>query len=278
MRKVAFVVFDIDNSIIDRFNLDVITGINGVGFKLKISTIDGDIESTVTKVVQEKQSVNFKIHFINHAYEKSAILEQWIGKYSAANKRLALEYDDGLRRRYCEGKVVELKKEEKDEYSQLVRNCVFKPLTPFFSHIENTIKIHTAAKGKSYPYSYPYSYGKNIVENNMINNTYLLDVPVTITISGSVFEPDVSLLDENGQMYNRVRFPGITLLEDEYIIINSADCKIWGYTIENGLEDWTAKTDPAFDTFFRAQSGISTILFEQSETCFLTGSWRQYGL
>lgn len=279
MRKVAFVVFDIDNTIIDRFNLDLITDISGVGFKLKLSTIDGDIESIVTKVVQDKQEVKFKIHFINRAYEKSTVLEQWLEKYSTISKRMALEYTDGVRRRYTEGKVVSLSKTEKDEYGQLVSECAFKPLTPFFSNIENTIKIKVAAVGKSYPYRYPYSYGKNLVENNEINNPYILDVPVTIKITGGLYEPTILLLDENDTEYSRIKFTGLTLAEGQYLIINSAERKIWFF---NGteLQDYTAETDPSYDTFLRAKSGMSkiSINLQPTDTGELTGSWRQYGL
>jgi hypothetical protein len=279
MRKMAFVVFDIDNSITDRFILDLVTDISGVGYKLKLSTISGDIEDIVTKVVQEKQEIKFKIHFINFAYEKSTILTQWLEKYSIANKRMALEYFDGVQRRYTEGKITSLTKTEKDEYGRLVREATFKPLTPFFSHIENTIKIKVATSGKSYPYSYPYAYGKNVVENNEINNPYILDIPVTVKITGSIYEPTVLLLDENDEEYNKVKFTGLTLLEGHYIIINSAERKIYYY---NGSElaDYSANTDPSFDTFLRAKSGKSTISinFAPSDTGELTGSWRQYGL
>lgn len=280
MRKVAFVVFGIDNEIIDRFNLDIITDIQGVGFKLKLSTIDGDIESVVTKVVQDKQDVKFKIHFINHAYAKSAAMEQWLEKYSTPGARMALEYSDGMKTRYCEGKVIDLSKTEKDEYDRLVRDCVFKPLTPFFSHISNSIKIKMTTYGKSYPYKYPYSYGVAKMENNEINNPYILDVPVTIKISGSIYAPIIRLFDENNTEYNRVSFPGVTLYGDDYIIINSADRKIWGRTVAEGLTDWTTRTDPSYDTFLRAASGKSTIGINLApgDTGELVGSWRQYGL
>lgn len=280
MRKVAFVVFNNENAIIDRFNLDLITDIQGVGFKLKLSTIDGDIESVVTKVVQDKQDVKFKIHFINNAYAKSTIIEQWIQKYSTPGKRLALEYTDGMKTRYTEGKVIDLSKTEKDEYNRIIRDCVFKPLTPFFTHIVNAIKIKMTSYGKSYPYRYPYSYGAAKMENNEINNPYILDVPVTVKIMGSVSEPTIRLLDESGTEYNRVSFPGVTLYDGDYIIINSADRKIWGNISGAGEQDWSAQTDPAYDTFLRAISGksIISVNFAPSDTGELVGSWRQYGL
>lgn len=280
MRKVAFVVFNNENAIVDRFSLDIITDIQGVGFKLKLSTIDGDIESIVTKVVQDKQDVKFKIHFINHPYAKSTIIEQWIEKYSTPGKRLALEYSDGMKTRYTEGKIIELSKTEKDEFNRLIRDCVFKPLTPFFTHVSNAIKIKMTSYGKSYPYKYPYSYGAAKMENNEINNPYILDVPVTVKITGSVSEPIVRLLDENNVEYNRVSFPEVTLYDGDYIIINSADRKIWANISGAGEQDFAAHTDPSYDTFLRAITGKSKISvnFSPSDTGELVGSWRQYGL
>lgn len=279
MRKMAFVAFDIDNSIFDRYDLDIVTDISGVGYKLKLSTIDGDIESIVTKVVQDKQDIKFKIHFINRAYEKSAILEQWIEKYSTADKWLALEYNDGIKRRYADGKLISLSKDEKDEYGQLVREAVFKPLTPFFDNVENVIRLRPSAFGKSHPFKYPYCYGRSMVENNEINNTYLLDVPVTVKIKGSIYEPTILLINEESNEYSRVKFNGLTLTASEYIIINSAYRKIWYY---NGstLSDYSAMTDPSYDTFLRAKSGKSTISinFTPTDSGELTGNWRKHGL
>lgn len=280
LRKTAFVVFGIDNEIIDRFNIDIMTDIQGVGFKLKLSTIDGDIESIVTKVVQDKQDVKFKIHFINHAYTKSDIIEQWLEKHSTPSARLALEYSDGIKTRYTEGKVIDLSKTEKDEYDRLVRDCVFKPLTPFFSHISNTIRIENSTAGKSYPFRYPYRYGRQIVKNNEINNSYILDVPVTIKLFGNIANPTISLIDDQNTPYNTVRFGGLTLGENDYLIINSADRKIWLYTHGAGIQDASNLTDPEKDTFLRAVSGLSKISvnLETSDSGYLIGSWRQYGL
>jgi hypothetical protein len=279
MRKFAFVVFDIDNSIKDRFAVRLVTSPTGLGFKLKLSTIDGDIESVLTKVVQEKQEVKFAVNQVHFGYDKANLLTQWLEKYSGVNQRMAIEYDDGTRKRYCEGRVTSLDKTEKDEYDNLVQQLTFRPLTPFFSNIENTIRIQTSATGKSYPFRYPYSYGRSVMENNEINNPYLLEVPVTVKITGSIFEPTVRLIDESGTTYNRVQFTGVTLLEGQYLIINSAERKIYYYN-GSDLMDYTAETDPSYDTFLRAKNGISrlSINLEGSDTGELTGSWRQYGL
>lgn len=280
MRAFSFVVFNIDNSIIDRFNLDVVTDISGLGWKLKLSTIDGDIVNTLTRVLQEKQAINLTIHFIGNGYEKYTILSQWLQKYSGASSRLALEYKDGVQSRYVEGKLSEIKKTEIDEYNDLSCAATFTPFTPFFINIENIITISLSSIGKAYPFRYPYAYGKNKVENNEINNPYIASVPVTVKVTGAVYEPTIQLLDESGNSYARVQFTGISLLEGQYIIVNSAERKIYYFDGEK-TQDYSAETDPRYDTFLFAKSGISTIslnLDVPNDTGTLTGSWRQYGL
>lgn len=279
MRKFAFVVFDIENKITERFGVDLITGPNGLGFKLKLSTLEGDIVDTLTKVAQEKQSVGMTVNFFRRGYERYLILSQWLQKYSVIDSRMALEYDDGVQVRYMEGRVTNLGKTEIDEYNVLSCEATFTPLTPFFVNVENTIRIRVSAVGKSYPFRYPYSYGKNVVENNRIENSYIADIPVTVKITGVISEPTVLLLDENGNEYTRIRFPEVDLAEGQYIIINSATRKIWFF---DGivLQDYSAGTDPQHDTFLFAQRGISTISVNlaSSDSGELTGSWRQYGL
>ena len=279
MRKFAFVVFDIENKITERFGVDLITGPSGLGFKLKLSTLEGDIVDTLTKVAQEKQSVGMTVNFFRRGYERYLILSQWLQKYSVIDSRMALEYDDGVQVRYMEGRVTNLGKTEIDEYNVLSCEATFTPLTPFFVNVENTIRIRVSAVGKSYPFRYPYSYGKNVGENNRIQNSYIADIPVTVKITGVISEPTVLLLDENGNEYTRIRFPEVDLAEGQYIIINSATRKIWFF---DGivLQDYSAGTDPQHDTFLFAQRGISTISVNlaSSDSGELTGSWRQYGL
>ena len=279
MRKFAFVVFDLENKITERFGLDLITDLSGLGFKLKLSTLEGDIVDTLTRVAQEKQSVGLTINFYHRGYERYTILSQWLQKHSSVESRMALEYSDGVRVRYIEGKVTNLSKAEIDEYDVLSCAATFTPLTPFFTNIENTIKIKVSNTGKCYPFRYPYSYGKNVVENNRVENTYIADIPITVKINGGISEPTILLLDENGNEYTRISFPGVNLTDKQYIIINSATRKIWFFDGAT-LQDFSAKTDPQYDTFLFAQRGISTISINltPTDTGELTGSWRQYGL
>lgn len=281
MRKFAFVVFDADNTILERFPLDKVTAPSGLGWKLKLTTLEGDVVDTITKVAQDKQTVKLTINFIDRAYERYNILSQWLQKYSRVDEHIALEYDDGTQARYVEGKVTEFSKAEKDEYGRLSCSVNFTPLTPFFVNIERKITITISSKGKSYPFKYPYCYGKNKVENDEINNPYIAPVPVTVTIHGSVSAPRVALAAEGeGDSYCSVSFPDITLRDGQSIIINSARRKIYFDDGSGKLVDYSANTDPSEDTYLFAESGVSRIStnFQVSDTGSLTGSWRQYGL
>lgn len=281
MRKFAFAVFDSDNTVLERFPLDKVTAPSGLGWKLKLTTLEGDVVNTITKVAQDKQTVKLTINFINRPYERYHILSQWLQKYSRADEHVALEYDDGTQLRYVEGKVTEFSKAEKDEYGRLSCNVSFTPLTPFFVNIERKITITVSSKGKSYPFRYPYCYGKNIVQNDEISNPYISPVPVTVTIRGSVSNPRVALVAEGSdEAYCAVSFSDVTLRDGQSIIINSARRKIYFDDGNGNLRDYSAKTDPSEDTFLFAESGTSriSILFQPSDTGNLEGAWRQYGL
>lgn len=281
MRSYALVVLDKYDKIIDRYNLDVVTNPTGNGFKLNLSTISTDIEDIITKVVQAKNVIQFTINQNKNSYNKSNILAQWIQKYSTAQYRMALEYNDTKVTKYCEGRVVSLTKDELDEYRNLSQILQFQQTTPYFVKQENTITIQVSSVGKSYPYSYPYSYGANIVENNEINNPYILDIPLIMTIDGAIDNPTISLLDENREMYSRVAFTGVTIAKGESLVINSAQRKIYKIFADGREEDYVPMVSPMHDTYLRAKFGKTTIAINTSDSAEgfkMTGGWRQYTL
>lgn len=281
MRKYALVILDGEDKIIDRFNLDVVTNPTGNGFKLNLSTLSTDIEDIITKVTQQKNVITFTVNQHNSPYSKSAILSNWIQKYSKSDSKMALEYDDGNVVKYCEGKVTGLTKTELDEYRNLAQELQFTQITPFFIKRENIITIQVSAEGKSYPYLYPYSYGANLVENNEIDNPYILDIPLIITIDGAISNPTIDLLDENNDRYNRVYFNGVTITTGEKLIINSAQRKIYKVSTGGTITDFVNQVNPQYDTFLRALSGKSKIQINTADTSTgfkLTGGWRQYTL
>lgn len=280
MRKYALVVFDKFDKILDRFNLDVISNPQENGFKLNLSVVSSDIEDIITKVVQAKNKIKFQIHQIPNSYQRANILANWIQKYSTANYKMALEYNDGQLIRYCEGKVTNLTKTEKDEYFDLVQEVEFTQTTPYFLRQENTIVIETSSVGKKYPFKYPYSYGASIVENNEIENPYILNIPLIITINGAIDKPTIDLLDSNGNSYSKVSF-NQSLFTGEELVINSAQRKIYKISQDGTETDFIPEVNPQFDTFLRAKTGKTTISIntnDAAEGFKLTGGWRQYTL
>lgn len=280
IRKYALVILDKQDKIIDRYNLDLVTDPTDNGFTLNLSTISSDIEDIITKVVQKKQVITMNVIQYLNAYNKTNVLANWIQKYSTAQYRMCLEYNDTTQLRYCEGKVTGLTKGEKDEFGEIIQKLSFTMSTPFFTKQEQTINIRVSSVGKKYPFKYPYSYGSSKVENNEINNVYILDIPLIITINGAISNPTVSLIDENNEIYNTVKFSNFALLKGEQLVINSAQRKI--YKIVNGIEtDMSAETDPSYDTFLRAKNGLSKIVVNTADASSgfsLTGGWRQYTL
>lgn len=280
MRKYALVVLNNKDEIIDRYNLDITTSPFGNGFELDLSTITSDLEDIITKVVQKKNKITFVVNQIHDSYQKANILASWVQKYSTSKYTMALEYDDGVVVRYCEGKVTRLEKTEIQPKNVLQQRLEFTQTTPYFIKRENTITIQVSGKGKSYPFTYPYSYGASMVENNEITNPYILDIPLIIIIDGKIDNPTIDLLDENGNMYARVRIDG-TIETGEQLIINSAQRKIAKVNVSGTEEDYVPKVNVAYDTFLRAISGLSTIsvnIADSGDGFKLTGSWRQYSL
>ena len=281
IREYALVVMNNQDQIIDRFNLDLITAPTGNGFQLELSTIATDIEDVITKVVQKKPTITMTVHLIKNGYSQSNVLTNWIQKYSTADTNMFLEYNDTTTIKYCGGKVTSLTKTEKDEYKDLAQDLTFTMTTPFFVKKENTITIQVSSVGKKYPFKYPYQYGKNIVENNQINNPYIQNVPITITIDGAIDNPTIDLFDEEGNRYSRVQFDGTTIATGETLVINSAQKKIFKINIDGTQTDYRPEVSPEFDTYLLAHRGTTTITINtnDSSTGFkLTGSWRQYTL
>ena len=206
MRKFALVILDLEDKVTDRYNLDIVTQPTGLGFKLNMSTLSGDIEDVITKVSQAKNVIKFTVNQYQNSYSKANSLALWVQKYSKPEYTMALEYDDGNMVRYCEGRVTSLGKTELDMTKVLPQEFEFTQTTPFFIKRENTITIQVSSIGKSYPHTYPYSYGRNEIQNNEINNEYIFDIPLIIRIDGAISTTTtadgniwgIELVDKNG--------------------------------------------------------------------------------
>lgn len=301
MRKYALVVLDNKDKIIDRYALDIVTDAQGNGFSLDISTITGDLEDIITKVRQKKNIVSFVVQQIDYSYQKANTLANWIQKYSTTEYIMCLEYDDGVSgKRYCEGKVTGLTKNEKTYSNVLQQRLEFRQTTPYFYKKENMLLTENLSVGKVYPYTYPYSYSSSVITNNSITNNYLLSVPLIIVIDGKIDNPYIELynytFDENGaevvdnKPYSVVEFKDndkdIEIGENEQLVINSAQKKIFKniYTDNTktkllSTEDFVNKVNPQYDSFLIAERGNSKLIINQGGEGFkLVGNWRQYTL
>lgn len=279
MRKYALVIFDEFDKIIDRFNLDFVTEPTNNGYKLKLDVISGDVEDIITRLVQEKLTIKFNVNQVGNSYQRANVLVSWIQKYSPIQYSMALEYNEGEIIRYCEGRVTSLSKSEKNEFKDLVQSFEFQQTTPYFLKKENNVVIKSANIGKKYPYKYPYNYGIEIVENNQIENEYILETPLIITIEGIIDNPTIDLLDEEGNRYSRVKFDNVNIAKGEKLFINSAQRKIYKIFRDGTKVDYIPEVNPQYDTFLRAKTGttiISINITDIAEGFKLTGSWRQY--
>lgn len=278
MRKFAFVILDESDKIVDRFNLDYVDGLSGLGFSLSLSKIETDVEDYITKIVQEKRELGLTIHHLK-GYSAGDYLKLWLAKN--IDKCLCLEYFNTERLMYIEGVVTQCEQTELDEFHDLEQEISFQPLTPFFEIIDGDVTIKVGNSGKAYSFKYPYCYGTNMIENNVIENTYIKDIPIIVTVYGTITNPIITLRDENGNVYNEVRFSDVDLQENEKIIINSAQKKIWHVDSNGALTDYYYKLEGGYDSFLRAEPLIKSeigISLDPNESGWLSASRRQYRL
>lgn len=274
-RKFAFVILDESDKIIDRYTLSVITDLGGLGFSLSLSAITTPVEDYITKIIQAKQNISFRM--IQNGYAESNSFDLWL--LSHINDTLALEYDDTNKIRYIEGKVVKKVKTELDKAGKLETTITFQPLSPFFIRKLNVITIKKSSEGKCYPYKYNYCYGVSIYSNNEIENKYFQDIPLIITLYGPLTNPVVTLVDEDSVVYNEVRFDNFYLKKGEKLIINGAKKKIYFDSGNGIMQDYYEYINGAYDSYLRADASIFSrinINFGSGDTGYLEGSWRQY--
>ncbi len=277
VRNFALVVLDLQDKIIDRYNLGLVQNPSGLGFKLGLSAIETEDENVITKVKHQKQVIQMDV-VEDNGYSQANSLAGWIQQYSTTDHTMALEYNDTQFNRYYVGKVVELTKTERQYYNTLIQKLTFETTSNSFLIKENTLIYKPLSYGKRYPFSYPYSYGGKSVTNNEIFNKYLKEIPITITITGALDKPLIQLLDENGNVYTRVEFEE-ELKDSETLIINSAQKKIYKKDVNGNLEDWTPYVNPQWDTYLLAKRGKSTISvndYAGGTNFSLVGGWREY--
>lgn len=280
IRKFALVVVDDFDNEIDRFNLDYAETPKNLGFELQFTTLESRLTTYFTSAREKKIATNLTLNFIPpYAYEKANAFKQFVQKYM--NSRTVFEYDDTTSIKNWEGKVQKFDLDELKDWGGLTCSLSFIPGTPKYLKKDNTISIIQSSIGKSYPFKYPYSYGKSLTENNRINNSYFDEIPLRITLHGSVSNPQLSLLDEEtDESYSNLRFENLFLEEGEKLIIDAIQSKILLY--RNGkytsAYDYVSK-QAGFDSFLYAKGNTTSKLlmsFSPTDSGYLLASYRQY--
>ena len=283
IRKFALVVIDDFDNEIDRFNLDYADTPKNLGFELEFTTLESRLTTHFTSAREKKLATTLNLNFLRpNAYEKANAFKRFVQKN--INNRMVFEYNDTTSDiKNWEGKIQKFGQEELNEYGTLVCPISFLPATPKYVRKDNTITISPATKGKAYPFKYPYLYGKASVENNELVNTYFDEIPLRVSVFGTMANPQISLQDiETGEVYSTIRFENIYVEEGEELIIDAINSKV--LIKRNGVissaYDYLAK-DIGLDSFLyaKANSRSKVVLnLNFGETGYLKASYRQYTL
>ena len=156
------------------------------------------------------------------------------------------------------------------DYQNRMLSCPFtiQPLTFWEDDKANVIKIsnNEQSNGKEYPITYPFSYAGKSFDNIDITTTGLLDMPLKITIDGTVTNPQYIIYDSKGTMYGTGKFIGT--FDKLFINSDEAEEEIQlmrgGLIIDNPLsyQDLTiGSPNEIYVTFLKLKTGKSKLRF-----------------
>lgn len=285
LRAFAIVVINDLDEEVDRFDLEYVEAPKNLGFEMEFTTLESRLTTIFTSVREKKLPTTLNLNFVPpNAYSKAATFKQFIQKHM--NDRTVLEYNDTIETKRWEGKVQKFGQEELLDWGGLVCPISFFPATPKYLQRNNTIRISFASTGKSYPYSYPYSYGASLIMNNTIDNAYFDEVPLLVTLYGRLVNPRIGLVevlaDGTEKSYTTVQFNGLTIEQDEHLIIDAIQSKVllWRGGKYVSAYDYTSKQSD-LDIFLYAKgNAVSKLMINlnPAETGYLVASYRQYTL
>lgn len=288
IRQFSLVELNNRDGIVDRFNLDLVNDPKGLGFTLDVTTIVTNILEIPIHVRQKLGNVTFNVNYAyGREYARADALRAWIMRKT--RKRIALEWTTPVDRRYASCIITEFSFSEINQQKVLAIPLIIKQLSPFFRIRENIINIYPSQTGKEYPFTYPYTYGVGIVSNNTIENQYIEEIPLIVTLYGEMTAPSVSIA-EQGQSnpYRTVQFSGLSLSKGWYITINAVgDIDERGnrtgqrVTFFNGYEEADAYDyiDQSKESFiFAKENAISflTASVESDKSGYMEASYREY--
>lgn len=281
IRKFALVIVDDFDKEIDRFNLDYADTPKNLGFEMEYTTLESRLTTYFTSAREKKLATTLNLNFIRpNAYAKANAFRQFVQKH--INHRMIFEYNDTTGVKQWEGKIQKFGQDELNEYKTLVCPISFLPATPKYIQKDNAITIKPAIKGKSYPFKYPYFYSRAIVENNILDkNEYFDEIPLRVSVFGSVSNPQISLQDvDTGEVYSTVRFENLYVSKNDELIIDAIQSKILIKRKNNifSAYDYVSKK-PNLDSFLYAKANATSKVifsFTSLEEGYLTASYRQY--
>lgn len=282
---------------------DFVQNVSGLGFKQTLDVVEGDtIDYLVNQKVQ-KNEVSFEVVFKGaDAYEKLYRFNAFFGRYADHDRyitrfsyipsdKLNVQDDSGLDqetidkrnesdksnyfRRYID--FVMTAGEPSQRSGQVVMEKItLRPLSPWYEEVFSTFsRSGEKNTGKIYPYGYPYRYGGGAYDSgNYINNDYLKDIPLKITLQGPTSDsPYVSLhsVSDDGQAteeYAKVRFPNQgALTAGQTIVIDAFTNRVYMVTkktMSNGnireiMTDMYYATSKAHESFLFAKQGKTKV-------------------
>lgn len=281
IRTFAIVIVDDFDNEIDRFDLDYAETPKSLGFELEFTTIESRLTTYFTSAREKRTAKTLNLNFLPpNAYKKADSFKRFVQKYM--DKRVVFEYNDTVQVKNWEGKIQKFGQEELTDWGGLVCPISFLPGTPKYIRKDNVITIRRTKIGKCYPFKYPYSYGAQMIENNVIDNTYFDEIPLRVTVYGEIDNPQISLVDDNGSVYSTVRFNSLHLNEGEHLVIDAINSKVLLFRSGEytSAYDYIDKSNSLNSFLFAKTNCISKLnmSIEANESGYLRASYRQYCL
>lgn len=282
---------------------------NYMGFSQDVEVQTGDTIDFVLSQSLKKETITLSLYFNTYhkpdgtevsAYDNFVSFRNWIVKYSDMNRyrmTLIMGYGDtypyeppsgdtesALYGRRIDGYFVDFGKDVSlMEGASIHADLSFKCLSrPYTAHYKN-ITVTSSSGTKVYKYTYPYKYGFTTMTDNIIENTFMKDVPMKITIHGpasstspAVTNPVISLhyanVDDSGTVtagdqYAEILFSDISIPYGEELVIDANQYLIYQ---KNGTTNVKTNkydnTDKANDSFLFAKTGYSLIYMTSSSS------------
>ena len=261
---------------------DFISVPSGLGFSQDVNIVQGDTIDYVLDQVIKKKNIKLTVYFKGtRAYAKYKDLSTWFGRYNDLNKyRIRFSYLLNEVRRYVEVCLIDLEIKGRDG-NFVSAELTLQPLSPFYEDVYTSIIVTDSENGKIYPYRYPYNYGGGAyVDANTINNDFIKEIPLMITLNGPMATPYVNILEivdgVLGETYGRVQFnDSVSLKKGEQIVIDAFSNRIYKLSKNSGTgvttqEDLFDAVNKNYQAFLYAKPGMSRIassLDDASSSC-----------